>query len=558
MKLTYVKIENWRSIKLVEFVPADITILVGSNNAGKTNILSAINFLLGERWPMPANLEDSHFYDGNRNRDICINLYLDHPHYSKISFDTSRSQYNLQAFDKSDSPVRGFNNAMREQIAFAYVDAARNYERQFSLSKWTLFGQVLRSLHAGLKQDGPRLTDLRKQLKTAHELLKTAEYNIFEKELREAFTAQLRTTKYDVKFEFQTIDESNLYRGLFPTLIEGTSPRSPTEVGSGVRNLLVLALFQAFAKTFRGNAVLGIEEPELYLHPHAQRSLMRQFDEIAEAGNQLFVSSHSPLFLDITRSNRIVLVDRKEDDEGEVCTQVRTSNPKDLLDLRQQLHPTRKFTQQSLQAFLRNVQKPEMAEAFFSRLCVLVEGPSEAESLPIYAQFLGYPFDENGISVTSAGGKTALDTVQHVYHAHRIPTYLIFDNDEKSKADDRQYNKVLCRLLNIVETTTPKPVISDDYAILKCDWETETEMGLEAMCPGLYQTLVDEARSNLELQPKRNKPLVARYIAQALVERSIVPSFVEQIIQKLRQKVGDESPSDSAQLDDPFDEDIPF
>jgi hypothetical protein len=78
------------------------------------------------------------------------------------------------------------------------------------------------------------------------------------------------------------------------------------------------------------------------------------------------------------------------------------------------------------------------------------------------------------------------------------------------------------------------------------------------MCPGLYQTLVDEARGNLGLQPKRNKPLVARYIAQALVERSIVPSFVEQIIQKLRQKVGDESPSDSAQLDDPFDEDIPF
>ena len=202
MKLTYVKIENWRSIKLVEFAPADITILVGSNNAGKTNILSAINFLLGERWPMPANLEDSHFYDGDRNRDICISLYLDHPQYSKISFDTSRTQYTLQAFDKSDSPVRGFNNAMREEIAFAYVDAARNYERQFSLSKWTLFGQVLRSLHASLKQDGPRLINLRNQLQTAHELLKTDEYNIFEKELRDAFTAQLRTTKYDVKFEF--------------------------------------------------------------------------------------------------------------------------------------------------------------------------------------------------------------------------------------------------------------------------------------------------------------------------------------------------------------------
>ncbi|MBU2359580.1 MAG: AAA family ATPase [Alphaproteobacteria bacterium] len=558
MKITYVKIENWRSIKLVEFEPADITILVGSNNAGKTNILSAINFLLGERWPMPGNLEDSHFYDGDRNRDIHISLYLDHQNYSKISFDTSRPQYCLQAFDQSGYQVRGFNNAMREEIAFAYVDAARNYERQFSLSKWTLFGQVLRSLHAGLKQDSSRLIDLRNQLKTAHELLKTEDYKIFEKELRDAFTAQLRTTKYDVKFEFQTIDETNLYRGLFPTLIEGKSPRSPTEVGSGVRNLLVLALFQAFAKTFRGNAVLGIEEPELYLHPHAQRSLMRQFDEIAEAGNQIFVSSHSPLFLDVTRSNRIILVDRKEDDDGETCTQVRTSNPKHLLEMRQHLHPTRSFTQQSLQAFLRNVQKPEMAEAFFSRICVLVEGPSEAESLPIYAQFLGYPFDENGISVVSAGGKTALDTVQHVYHAHQIPTYLIFDNDETGKADDRKYNEVLCRLLNIEETITPSPIISNDYAILKCDWETETETELEALHPGLYQTLVDEARSNLGLQPKRNKPLVARYIAQALIQRSIVPPFVVQIVEKLKEKLGDDNSSESNQLDDPFNEDIPL
>lgn len=558
MKITYVKIENWRSIKLVEFAPADVTILVGSNNAGKTNILSAINFLLGERWPMPGNLEDSHFYGGDRSRDICINLYFDHPSYSKLSFDTSRSQYTLQAFDRSDNPVRGFNNAMREDIAFAYVDAARNYERQFSLSKWNLFGQVMRALHGSLRNDGPRLADLRGQLQAAHELLKTDDYNRFEAELRDAFTAQLRTTKYDVKFEFRTIDETNLYRGLFPTLVEGASPRNPMEVGSGVRNLLVLALFQAFAKTFRGSAVLGIEEPELYLHPHAQRSLMRQFDEIAEAGSQLFISSHSPLFLDITRSNRIVLVDRKEDDDEEVCTQVRTSSPKELLEMRNQLHPTKDISLKSLQAFLRNVQKPEMAEAFFSRLCVLVEGPSEAESLPIYAQFLGYPLDENGVSVVSAGGKTALDTIQHVYQAHKIPTYLIFDNDEGSKADDRKYNEVLCSLLGLEKTIAPDPVINSNYAILQGDWETETEAGLEIGYPGLYQSLVEEARSSLSLPPKRNKPLVARYVAQALVDRGIVPSFVEEIVLRVRQKIGDASTDVDLGLDDPFDDEIPF
>ncbi len=152
-------------------------------------------------------------------------------------------------------------------------------------------------------------------LDEAHQLLKTDLYRQFEKNLREAFAAQLRTARYDVEFEFRTLDETNLYRNLYPTIIERGKARNPTEVGSGVRNLLVLALFQAFARSFRGSAVIGIEEPELYLHPHAQRSLMREMEELASAGNQIFISSHSAYFLDITRSDRIVLVERCEDED---------------------------------------------------------------------------------------------------------------------------------------------------------------------------------------------------------------------------------------------------
>lgn len=537
MKITYVKIENWRSIKCAEFRPSDVTVLVGSNNAGKTNILSAINFVLGERWPMPANLLDNDFYAGDRSRDIKITLYLDHPTYSKIEFDLSRAQYNLQAYDRSGLAVRGFNNAMRESIAFAYVDAARSFDKQFSLSRWTLFGQALRTLHGSLRADEDRLGQLRQSLNAAHELLKTEDYQRFERELKDAFAAQLKTARYDVRFEFRAIDESNLYRSLYPTLVEGDVPRNPVEVGSGVRNLLVLALFQAFAKTFRGNAMLGIEEPELYLHPHAQRSLMRQFDELAAAGNQLFVSSHSPLFLDVTRSERIVLVDRCEDEDGDTCTQVRTSTPDELLALRMALHPERPITLDSMRAFLRNVQRPEMTEGFFSRLCVLVEGQSETEALPIYARHLGFPFDENGVSIVSAGGKTAIDTVFHVYQAHRIPTFVIFDNDDGGRAEDVEYNRVMCRLLGMAEATVPEAAVADHYAIMGGNWERESQRALEDGSPGLYDELVTEARTSLGLAPNRNKPLVARYVAQALVERNIVPTFAQDIVNRLQEIV---------------------
>jgi len=304
MKITRITIRNWRSVKDADFEPADMTVLVGANNAGKTNVLSAINFLMGDRWPLPANLLDSDYYLGDRKREIFIRIEFEGAPYSCLVFDTSRDNYVFQAYDLRRQPVRGgFTNEQRARLAFAYVDASRNFDRQFGASRWTLFGQAVRILHDDLlRSSGERLPELRKLLDQAHGLLKTDLYSTFEVAMREAFAEQLRTSRYDVQFQFRTIDETNLYRSLFPTLIERGAAKSPSEAGSGIRNLLVLALFHAFAHAFKGGAVLGIEEPELFLHPHAQRSLMGQFESLVAEGNQLFISTHSATFLDITGS----------------------------------------------------------------------------------------------------------------------------------------------------------------------------------------------------------------------------------------------------------------
>ena len=47
---------------------------------------------------------------------------------------------------------------------------------------------------------------------------------------------------------------------------------------------------------------------------------MGQFEALVAAGNQLFISSHSVTFLDITQPERIVMVENSEDNEADVCT----------------------------------------------------------------------------------------------------------------------------------------------------------------------------------------------------------------------------------------------
>lgn len=538
MKISRVIIENWRSVKSADFEPADMTVLVGANNAGKTNILSAINFIIGDRWPMPGNLLDTDYFLCDRSRDILIQLDFENAAYSRLNFDTSRESFNLQAYDRRGALVRGFNNEDRSKLAFAYVDANRSFERQFAVSRYALFGQAVRILHDDLRRgnDG-RLPKLRAALDQAHSLLKTDLYNEFETAMREAFAAQLRTSGYDVQFEFRTLDETNLYRGLYPTFIERDTVKSPAEVGSGVRNLLVLALFHAFASAFKGGAILGIEEPELFLHPHAQRSLMSQFEQLVTAGNQLFISTHSATFLDITQPERIVVVECCEDDDEEICTQVRTATVAALLAERKQLHPTKPITEISMRAFLRNVRTAEMAEPYFARLVIVAEGPSEREALPIFCAHLGLKFDDEGISIVAAGGKTVIDTLVQVYRGHKIPTYAIFDNDT-DRPQDREANRVMCRLLGIdPETDTPAPEIAADYAVLDGDWEIQMKADLEITEAGLYDRLVTDARQQLGIQPGKNKPLVARYVAEQLVARNIVPSFATEIVHYLKQKV---------------------
>jgi putative ATP-dependent endonuclease of OLD family len=565
MKIVRVEIENWRSVKYVQFDPSDITVLVGANNAGKTNILSAINYLIGDRWPIPGNLLDSDYYLGDRDREIHIKIDFEDAPYSRLDFHTERTQYTLQAYDLRGGVVRGFNNEERSRLTFAYVDAARSYERQFSTSRFALFGQAIGLLHNYLRYSGDeKMPQLRRVLSEAHDLLKTDLYQGFESALREAFTAQLKTSGYDVQFEFRTLDETNLYRNLFPTIIERGEPKAPSEVGSGVRNLLVLALFQAFAKAFKGNAILGIEEPELFLHPHAQRSLMSQFEELATLGNQIFISTHNVTFLDVTRPERIVVVECCPDDEEEVCTQIRTTSAEKLLEARQSLHPERRMNIPSIRAFLRNIRSAETAEPYFSRLTVIAEGPSEREALPLLCAASGLNFDDNGVSIIAAGGKPAIDMLVQVYNGHKIPLYVIFDNDESSKPSDRKHNQVLCRLLSISpESDLPAPEIAVTHAVLKGDWESQMQADLEAVQPGLYENLVTEALTTLGLEPGKNKPLIARFVAESLVDRGIIPSFVQAITPRLcamlelpePQAEADKAPTER-NLD--LDDEIPF
>ena len=68
MKLQRIVIDHYRSIEHIEieFPIGKPVVLFGPNNAGKSNILSAIDRLLGERYPTYIEMLDSDFYMRNK------------------------------------------------------------------------------------------------------------------------------------------------------------------------------------------------------------------------------------------------------------------------------------------------------------------------------------------------------------------------------------------------------------------------------------------------------------------------------------------------------------
>jgi predicted ATP-dependent endonuclease of OLD family len=98
MLIHRIRIENYRSCKDIELYPGDVMALVGPNNAGKTNILAAINFVLGDRFPTRQGVALSDFYCQKEDRPISIEIsFQENPdRIAKVHYLSGRRTRRLQ------------------------------------------------------------------------------------------------------------------------------------------------------------------------------------------------------------------------------------------------------------------------------------------------------------------------------------------------------------------------------------------------------------------------------------------------------------------------------
>ena len=176
-----------------------------------------------------------------------------------------------------------------------------------------------------------------------------------------------------------------------------------------------------------GGLLLLIEEPELFLRPQAQRYLYRLLREFALAGNQVIYSTHSPAFLNVSRLDELVFVERLP------RTGTRALQPEPV-SADEDFRVMTEFD-------------ASRSELFLARAVVLVEGLTEKLVLPFVFSALGYDVDREAISIIECGGKPNLPLFARICRATGVPFVVVHDTDRKASGRLAPAERVLNALI---------------------------------------------------------------------------------------------------------------
>lgn len=349
MKITRIKIENFRSIKATEFKTTEFNIFVGQNNCGKTNFFEAIEFFfngIGKG----VNIEDLKFMRIPEN-EILVEIEFDGAIVGASKMVNAANKTKIEnALNGSDSvvftrissnpkkrqmyvngvevqPGTGFDAALNDFLPkFEYINTKQYFDSVAKYSRTTPIGIMLSGVLATILQTNQQYKEFQQTFRDLFEdpdsEIKT-EFETIGNKVKVHLERQFPdTTK--VKFEVTAPQFDDLLKN-FETSVDDGVETLAEEKGDGMQRALMLAIIQTYSEFRKTNEDLGksfmffIDEAELHLHPTAQRKLKNVLHDLSSTGDQVFINTHSSVFVADNITGQSILTVEKTNGETDIC-----------------------------------------------------------------------------------------------------------------------------------------------------------------------------------------------------------------------------------------------
>lgn len=330
MQLVDFSVTNFRSITKAHKISLhNLTVLVGRNNEGKSNLLNGLNvamqtmilhakqtrgysqlynwerdfpvqfqerksglesiFRLNFRLNHEENIEFTRVTGIRSNEDIPIEIKYGRDNIPKIRVPKKGSS----SFTNKSKQVTAF---ICEGISFNYIQAVRTESMAMDVIHQLLFEELTKL------ENNP---DYQTAMRTIKQLQKGVYDDISNRILAplQEFLPQL--TSVEITERKSRYPMRRLYGDLDIMLDDGT-PTSISYKGDGIKSLVSLAILKNMSPTGRAS-IIAIEEPESHLHPDAIHSLVSVINGVSE-NHQVVITTHNPLFVQRNSVSENVIV----------------------------------------------------------------------------------------------------------------------------------------------------------------------------------------------------------------------------------------------------------
>lgn len=344
MKISNISIRNFRSIEKADFNADQFNVFVGQNNHGKTNLFEAVEWFYTGK----GDIEKLRFGRAG-DQDVTVEItFVDIADgLAKMKNDKNRAaiekvigeQQTVRVMRTSADPKSrkifieangewleknptGFDSAFNDFLPkFEYVSTEVNPLEFAKYGRNTPIANMLSGVLTAILEQNKEYAEFRAKF---DELFtsEASEIRVKLDELSGKVQVELEKQFPDcvkVVFEVAPPQFEELLKS-FDTSIDDGVYTDAKEKGDGMQRALMLAILQTYCAYRREQEddqakyfLFFIDEAELHLHPTAQRKLKKALLSLAEAGDQVFINTHSSVLVVDDKPNQSIFKVEKSD-----------------------------------------------------------------------------------------------------------------------------------------------------------------------------------------------------------------------------------------------------